>query len=361
MSISCRNAKLIHRSPILIVLMFLSRFALAQDTTLPSALPSALPTAITYRPYPSSELISPQSLAPETRAIIEQLFRTEIPVATFRARDKDLCPQSISKVAPVDDSANRAIATTDVAVALELFFERNEPPTGLELSSFSVVVEFSPTRVFLQHSAPRFPSDAGGFTAPMANATTRPVRLEGRLGADILALIAPLKECRVQAVAFCARRYTKEEVLLRAPYSIKAIRPLINAKSDGVYAPPNNSTGRLMVSLLGSAGLKLPKPWFTVKEGSGTLSEAISISTPREQRTSQPTLTIEKLPTQVAVESRADFGNSQGVVRTAIKRANIELSTIDIPDINNLEVGTSALSIEGGECYLVTRWLEEIL
>lgn len=360
-----RNAILPCRA--LLVIGFCSVFgaALAQDTAVltPVSTPvsTPVPTPISYRPYPSSEIISPEPLAPERRAIIEQLFLAEIPLATFSARDKYLCPQSISKLTPIDDSANRAIATTDVVIGLELFFERNQPPTGLELSSFSIILELSAARAFLQHSAPRFPSDAAGFTAPIANATARPVRLEGRFGADILVLIAPLKECGVQAVAFCPRRYTKDEKLVRAPYSIKAIRPIINAKADGVYAPPSNATGRLMVSLLASLGLKLPNPWFVVKDGNGTLSEAISLKTPRDQRTSQPILTIDKLPTQVAVESRSDFGNVQGSVRTSSKRANIELSTINIRDLTNLEVGTSALSVEGGECYLVTRWVDEVV
>jgi hypothetical protein len=340
----------------------LSHNVVAEETTQGNAkaisnpLPSPSP-----RPYPTSALISAQALPAEKRAILEQLFFPDIPAKALTARTKELCPHTISRLAPSDESAKKALATTDVAITSEILFEREGQAAGLELPQFSVIVEFSAARVFLQHTEPRFPSDASGFTVPMASESTRPVRLEGKFGADIFALVPPLRECGVQAVALCARRYTKNDELLQAPYTVRSLRPLVNAKADGVYAPPAGAAGKLMVSLLASQGVQLPQQWFTALSGTGTLSEHVQIVTSRDARATQPVLPADSLPLQLAVESRVDFGREEGSVRTSSERSTIELSTIPIADLPAVEVGTSELSVQGGRCYLVTRWSSEVL
>jgi hypothetical protein len=340
----------------------LSHNVVAQETAqsnaqaISSPLPSPLP-----RPYPTSALISAQTMSAGNRAILEQLFLPDIPAKALTARSKELCPHSISRLAPIDESAKKALATTDVSISPEILFEREGQAAGLELQQFSVIVEFSAARVFLQHTEPRFPSDASGFTVPMASESTRPVRLEGKFGADIFALVPPLRECGVQAVALCARRYTKNDELLQAPYAVTGLRPIVNAKADGVYAPPTGTSGKVMVSLLASQGIQLPQQWFTALRGTGTLSEHVQIATSRDARARQPVLPADNVPLQLAVESRVDFGREEGSVRTSSERSTIELSTIPITGLPAAEVGTSELSVQGGQCYLVTRWSSEVL
>lgn len=330
----------------------------AEDTVKSSA--PAVPT-LTPRPYPTSPVISATSMPAEKRAILEQLFQPEIPAKTLAARTKTLCPHTITRLAPVDETAKKALASTDVAITSEILFEREGQAAGLELQRFAVIVEFSTARVFLQHTEPRFPSDSSGFTIPMASESTRPVRLEGKLGADIFALVPPLRECGVQAVALCARRYTKNDELLQAPYAVTGLRPIVNAKADGVYAPPTGTSGKVMVSLLASQGVQLPQQWFTALSGTGTLSENVQLTTLRDKRTTQPVLPALSLPLHLAVESRVDFGREEGGVRTSSERSTIELSTISITDLPAVEVGTSELSVQGGQCYLVTRLSNEVL
>lgn len=313
------------------------------------------------RPYPTSGAIASHSLAESKRAVLAQLFQPKLPTTALVARSQELCQPTISKLTPVDESTKKAIATTTVTVASELLFQRQGVISGPELPVFSVLVEISSARVLLRHMNPRFPSDANGFSVPMAHQGTRPVRLEGKFDSDIFALVPPVRECGVQGVALCARRFTKNLELLQAPYALKSVRPLVTAKADGVYAPLSGGVGKLVVGLHASAGVKLPAQALITKSGPETLSEVVELITNLEHRAAQPPLSIESFPFQMAFESRVDFGRTEGSVRTVSKRVNIDISKITIADLSEVEVGTAAITVQGGECYLITQWLEEIV
>jgi hypothetical protein len=195
----------------------------------------------------------------------------------------------------------------------------------------------------------------------MAHQTTRPVRLEGKFDSDIFALVPPVRECGVQGVTICTRRFTTNDELLQAPYALKSVRPLVTAKADGVYVPLGGVVGKLVVGLHASPGVRLPAQPIITKAGAETLSEAVEYRTPREQRTVQPPLTIESFPFQAAVESHVDFGRAEGSIRSVSKRVNIEVSKISITDLSDIQVGTSAITVQGGECYLLSQWGEEIV
>lgn len=317
---------------------------------------------LTPRPYPTSSQVISQPLSSEKRAILEQLFLPQIPAQALKNRTKTLCPQALSRQEPVDESTKKGLAEVSAAITAELHFRREGEKANLELGQFALIVELTPSRIFIQHLSPRFSSDAAGFTVPVAALTTRALRLEGKFGADILALIPPLRECGVKSVALCPRRYTKNDELVRTPYVIEAIRPLVTMKADGVLAPPPGSSGKVMASLLASTGIAIPHTWFLATAGSGTLSQAIKFKTPRDSKnTTQAPLPISTLPIHLAVESRVDLGSEQGSVRTTSKRANIELSSFTLSQLPNLEVGTSELTVEGGQCYLISAWSEEVV
>ena len=317
---------------------------------------------LTPRPYPTSSQVISQPLSNEKRAILEQLFLPQIPAQALKDRTKTLCPHALSRQEPVDESTKKGLAEVSAAITTELHFRREGEKTNLELGQFSLSVELTPSRVFLRHLSPRFPSDAAGFTASAAGLTARALRLEGKFGADILALVPPLRGCGVMSVALCPRRYTKNDELLRAPYVVEALRPLVTMKADGVLAPPPGSSGKVMASLLASEGIAIPHTWFLATSGSGTLSQAIEFNTLRDAKnTTQPPLPVSTLPKHLAVESRVDFGREEGSVRTTSKRASIELSSFTLSQLPDLEVGTSELTVEGGQCYLLSAWSEEVV
>lgn len=326
-------------------------------------------TAVTHdsarpslRPYPTSALIVSQPLSSEKRSVLEQLFTKEISAVALKNRSLKLCPPNITRVPAVDDTTTKGLAETTTSAAVEVLFRRTGERSGLELDHFGVIVEFSRSRILLRHLAPRFPSDSAGFSVPMVEGTLRPVRLEGKLGADILALVPPLRECTVQGVVLCPRRYTKGDELRVAPYVVEAIRPLVTMKADGVYAPPSGSVGKVMASLLASPGIALPNPWFRATQGSGTISQAIEFTTPREpDRAIQPSLPTSTLPMHCAVESRVDLGREEGSVRTVTKRIGVEVNSFTLSQLLDIEVGTSDLTVEGGACYLVSEWSEEVM
>ena len=317
------------------------------------------PASTALRPYPTSPMLSTHPLPESKRAVLERLFLPQLSPSTLIARSQELCRPTISRLAPVDESTKKAVATTEVSFAAELIFERQGALTGPELATFSVIVEISKARVLLQHLSPRFPSDGSGVSVPMAHQNTRPVRLEGKFDSGILALVPPVRECGVQGVTICARSYSKDDHLLQTPYELKSVRPLVKAKADGVYAPLGGIVGKIMVGLLASPGIKLPSQSLITKTGTEILSDVLEYQTPREQRTVQPPLNFANFPVQAAFESRVDFGREEGSIRTVSKRVNVEVTSITIADLPNIEVGTSVVSVQGGQCYLLSQWSEE--
>jgi hypothetical protein len=247
-----------------------------------------------------------------------------------------------------------------MTLAIELLFHRAADVSASFIDSFSLIVEFSPTRVLMRHMRPRFPSDLPGYSAPLSSEATRPVRIEGEMGADLFMLIPPVRECGVQALAICPRRFEKIARLLAAPYELKKMRLLLNAKADAVLAASGDTSRKVMVSVLGSQGTSLPSEWFKSVSGPQTLSVTQSVSHDLKSTDPQPSFeVIDTLPARASVESRVDVGTDAHVLHSTRKRTSIEVSTIELPKMPNLLVGRSPLSVEGGQCYLLAQWSEE--
>jgi hypothetical protein len=180
------------------------------------------------------------------------------------------------------------------------------------------------------------------------------------MGADLFILVPPVRECGVQAIAICPRRFEKIARLLPAPYELKKMRLLINTKADAVLGASNEASRKVMVSVVGSHGVSLPSQWFKVATGAETLSVAITVAQDSQSRNQAVSFeAINSLPARASVESRVDVGNDNGITHSTRKRTSVEVSTIELPPMPNLLVGRSPLSVEGGQCYLFAQWSEE--
>ena len=323
------------------------------------------PTPDSLRAYPSSSVIVSQPIANEKRAMLESLLSESMTIEGRSDIAKKLCPMELAPSNPTDAALKSSLAITEASIATELRFERlAEATSSSGIENFSVTVDFSPNRVALQHSDPRYPSEAAGVSVPMPYYKPRPVRLEGRLGADIIALIPATRECAVQSVAICARRYTKNETLSIAPYQAVASRSIVELKADALYSPPQGIEGKITVSLLSSEPNPLREPWLATASGFGTLSKAIEWKPTRpvpNRNSDQESVRfnpILHLPSHLAVESRVDIGTAIKPLRTARTRVNIEVNKTLIPRLEKILVNRSEVTIEGGECYLITKWSE---
>lgn len=312
--------------------------------------------------YPSSPTLVPSSLSPEARRDLESLVGSQLSIEDTRKIMQRICPHAITRSAVRHDALRGAITEAKVAVTTELLFEKHTTATASLVDSFSLMVEFSPTRVLLRHMRPRFPSDLAGYSAPLSSDSTRPVRIEGEMGADLFILIPPARECGMQSLVVCPRRYEKVARLIPAPYDLKKMRVLFQAKADAVVAASSESPLKVMVSILGSPGMALPTEWFQTVSGTKTLSALKTISHDMSGKSvSPPFEPAGSLPISMSVESRIDIGNETSVLHAAKKRVNTEVSTIEIASKPNLLVGRSPLSIDGGQCYLLAQWSEEAL
>lgn len=311
-------------------------------------------------PYPSSPLLTPSVLAPEVRKDLETLLAGTLSRADSGKIAQRLCPHAILRSSVRNDTLQNSITETKVTVATELLFQKTAEASASMIDSFSFVTEFSPTRVLMRHMRPRFQSDLAGYSAPLSNDSTRPVRIEGEMGADVFVLIPPVSECGVQALVICPRRYEKIARLIPAPYELKKMRLLVRAKADAIVAASSESPLKAMVSILGSQGASLPSEWFQSVSGTKTLSATKSVSHDISSQGPLPEFeAIAALPTSVSVESRVDIGTEAGVLHSTRKRITTEVSTIQISNRPDLLVGRSPLSVDGGQCYLLTQWSEE--
>jgi hypothetical protein len=312
--------------------------------------------------YPNSSIIEPRPLTQTQREVLEKLFEPNISADLLAKRSSELCSRPLLKSAAVDEFTKKNVTKAESSLVTEVLFELDGQKSGIEIERFSIQVEFEKSRVVARHLSPRFQGDAGGFRVPMASNVTRAVRLEGKLGADLVAFVPPLSDCAFRAVALCPRRYTKNDELLRAPYSAKGVRPIFSLKADGVFAPPAQAVGRVTTSLLASAGLTLPSEWFLTATGSGTVSKEIEFSVPRDERkSSQAVLPLKSEPLNFSIESRVDLGHPDSAVRRTSERIDSEVSTVKVADFYDIELGTSEMSVEGGTCALIVEAWEESL
>jgi hypothetical protein len=182
------------------------------------------------------------------------------------------------------------------------------------------------------------------------------------MGADIFTLIPPARECRIQSLVVCPRRYEKIDRLVPAPYKLSGARILVNAKAEGIVAVPSGTTAKVMSSIQVSRNIPHPDPWFESREGERTISAAKIFKHDRLiPNLSPPFISPITLPFSAAVESRVDMGTTAYAVRSSSKRVTIEISSIELTAKPNLIVGKSELSVDGGACYLVSQWVDEVV
>jgi hypothetical protein len=312
--------------------------------------------------YPSTNLIEPRPLSAEQRSVLGKLFEQSISADVLAKRTSALCSKPILNSTADNDFTKKSVTKTETSLITEVIFQRDDGKVGIELESFSVLIQFERQRVIARHLSPRFQGDGGGFRVPMAPSSTRAVRLEGKLGADVVAFVAPLSDCSQRAVALCPRRFTKNDELLRSPYSAKGVRPIFNLKADGVLAAPAGSAGKIVTSLLASAGVSIPGEWSKSVTGPGTISQEVEFSLPsNERRISQPVLPLSASPLNFAIESRIDLGQPDSPLRQTSERIDVEVSQVKVGDFYDIELGTSELSVEGGACALVVESGEEVV
>ena len=312
--------------------------------------------------YPGTVTIEPRPLNSEQRKVVARLFEQSLSAEVSTKRTSELCAKPILNSAPESDFTKKSVTKTEASLATEVLFERVGENGGIEMERFSVMVQFERSRVIARHLSPRFQGDGGGFRLPMAPSSTRAVRLEGKLGADVVAFVAPLSDCSHRAVALCPRRFTKNDELLRSPYAAKGVRPIFTLKADGVLAPPAGSTGKIVTSILASAGVLIPVEWSKSASGPGTISQEVEFSLPTDdRRISQPVLPLTASPFNFSIESRVDLGNPEKPLRRTSERIDVEVSTVKVGDFYDIELGTSELSVEGGDCVIVVESGEEVV
>jgi hypothetical protein len=313
-------------------------------------------------PYPSTGEIEASPLDATRREQLLSIFNSALTPTQMVKTTKELCPAQLGSSVPQDSAFQRAITETKISLATELLFERTAELSGAAPDKFSFLSEFSPTRLLIQHSEPRFPSDGPGLSIPLQNDIIRAVRSEGRLGADIFILIPPARECRIQSLVVCPRRYEKIDRLVPSPYKLAAARVLVNAKAEGILAVPSGTTAKVMASIQVSGNIPHPDPWFESREGARTISAVKVFMQERVKPDLRPPfISPLVLPFSAAIESRVDIGTASHAVRSSSKRVTVEISSIELTDKPNLIVGKSELSVVGGACYLVSQWVDEVV
>ena len=195
-----------------------------------------------------------------------------------------------------------------------------------------------------------------GFYVPFPRDFVRAVRLEGTLNADMLAFLPPTRECGVQAVVLCPRRYAHQEKLVQSPFTLTDLRAIPHAKADGLHASAENITQKIVASLRASTNINLPTQWSVTSEGNTTLSSTVTAD---GSTTGSKYTPIDKLPVHMVLEARVDVGTKDAPLRISSKKTSVEISTIDISERFEMRVGKSNLYVEGGSCYLIAAWEQE--
>lgn len=312
--------------------------------------------------YPSNSVLTEGSFPAANRSLIEALIQEPNLRPEALRSLRTLCTPPSMLETNNSELRKSSVVETKASIAAELYFERTSGSSTAFIDSYSIYAEFSPTRLLLQHSRPRFASEHAGYSIPFPTEATRAVRIEGELGADILALIPPMRECSVQAVAICPRRFEKVDRLLDSPYAPRATRFFASAKADAVAASPTNSTIKVMSSILATPGINLPEAWFDVTVGKATLTAQKSIAPSHVKAGALPPLrTIDALPVVAGIASRIDIGNESTPAYTTLRRQDIEVSRIEVREMPKLSVGRSTLSVTGGPCWLLSVWSHEML
>jgi hypothetical protein len=182
------------------------------------------------------------------------------------------------------------------------------------------------------------------------------------LGADIVVLVPPVEECGVQAIAICPRRYEKIDRLIQAPYQLKAARLLVDAKAEGILAPLKDNRGKVQASIRSSSNLTLPQSWFEEASGGGTISAKKSYAHNRNAPNTLPSFTpLPSLPWRGSYEARVELGTVAEALRASHKVTTTEIGTGMIAEQSDLQMGKSEYFVQGGSCYTVVQWTDEVV
>lgn len=306
--------------------------------------------------YPSSPLMTAAPLDQKRRELLTSVINAPRGKPVKPKVLDQLCPFTLVESNTEEDAARQALTVIENSVATEILFERAGGAHDNAPQRFSFLVEFSLGRVLLQHSNPRFSSDANGLSAPYPNDTSRALWSEGGLGTDMFVIIPPLKACNVQGVVLCPRSYQHPNSLVDSGFRPVAARFIVNAKADGLYTNPAGTTAKVMASLQGSQNVALPREWSTTTVADKDPAATVKLETPRGDRSQYPAFIPVKLPTVAALRSRLDFGRIDTVLRTAFKETDIEVSPFEVGTLPSIQSGNSVFSVHGGACYLVAQW-----
>ena len=318
---------------------------------------SAIP-ALTHAQsqYPTSSAIATEPLDQARRDLLRKIIDEPLDdVKRGKALEK-LCPLNVSQSPLTDEAAKRALPIVENSLATDILFERPEDPSITGPRQFSFLVEFSLTRVVLQHGSPRFPGDAPGQSVTFPIGAPRGVWLQGKLGTDMFVLVPSVRECGARAVVLCPRAYKPEDTLADSKFIPKAARVLVTAKADGVFSNPAGTTAKVVASIRATPNIRLPREWSNTVVGSKNPEASVKMVAPRNDRSQWPPFSPIQLPWLAAVESRNDFGTDAQVYRSSWKTTSLEISEYQVKEIPAIAVGYSEYSVEGGTCYLVAEW-----
>lgn len=315
-------------------------------------------SASAQNPYPSTHSINAMPLDQAKRDLLTSLFTAPPAAPTLKKTKAELCPPSVSPATIADPSVKQALTIVENSAATEILFERPAKEGETAPPRFSMLVEFSPSRVLVQHLNPRYQSEINGYSAPFLHDRTRVMWMEGKMGADVLVFIPPVRDCGVQGIVVCSRSYVPHNKLVDSHFAPIAARELISARADGLFSPAPGTAGKVQASLLASNNISLPEPWFTAAISNEHPATVIKRETPRNNREKLPPFITLTLPWLAAFESRLDFGRENESLRTSTRRLNVEISSYSIASYPQLTVGHSEFSVEGGDCYLVAEWSE---
>jgi hypothetical protein len=340
-----------------VILLHLLSLLLLPDTSVAQPSPS-LAALDTPRPqYPSSSLLAASLLDQKRRSLLMQTFEENISPIDTKAVLEQLCPIELSKREVPNPSLAKAVTVTKSDFAVEFRFSYKGDPNKTHINSYSVHIDFSPQQVLLRHSSPRFKSHATGFLVPFARDVSRPIRLEGTLNSDMVAFVPPTRDCGVQGLMLCPRRYAHRDTLLLSPYELTDFRAIVNAKADGILSAEDNSPHKIMTSIQASKNIDLPPTWSHTKTGTKLIESSIEL----QGSTDAPFKPIHALPIQMAVQSKVDLGSLEKPLRSVSKTTTVEVSQVLIAERTNTRVGKSLVTIEGGTCYLVSSRVKEKL
>lgn len=339
-------------NPAICIVLLLAGISEAAADSLPT--PNAVAPAALQ--YPTSRELLSKPLDETRRTLLSNLVEESIPPKKIPKAIAELCPYEISKSASSDPSVSSALATLNSSFGVEAQFTYNGDSKNTHIDQYSILVDFEPQQVLIRHSSPRFKSESMGFYVPFPRDFVRAVRLEGTLSADILAFVPPTRECGVQAVVLCPRRYAHREKLVQSPFILTGVRALPHAKADGLHAPAEGVTHKIVASLRASDNIPLPAEWSATAEGNNTLSSTVTADASTVTPKFAP---IETLPVHMILEARVDVGTKDTPLRTSSKKTGVEISAIQLSERFDTRVGKSNLYIEGGSCYLIAAWEQE--